>query len=226
MSTITPAGERLTDVSIMPTIHSALRREFRLAPELVGAVADRDRRRVEVVAGHLDLIGRELHKHHTLEDRFLWPVLLERVSEQLAPVVELMAAQHAVVDDLLGHLGDAVSAWRRTASAADRDLVADLLAQLHPRLVEHLDAEEAQLLPIAARTVTQDEWDRMGVVARAETPKGEEMLTLGMIAHDGDPVAVARMLATAPPPVRFVLLRAARRAYRRHALRVHGTARP
>jgi hypothetical protein len=52
------------------------------------------------------------------------------------------------------------------------------------------------------------------------------VLVLGMIVHDGDPEVVGTMLAGAPAPVRWLLPRLARRAYRRHALAVHGTATP
>jgi hypothetical protein len=51
-------------------------------------------------------------------------------------------------------------------------------------------------------------------------------VTFGMIQHEADPVVVARMISGAPPPVRWLLPRLARRAFRRYALRIHGTATP
>ena len=47
-----------------------------------------------------------------------------------------------------------------------------------------------------------------------------------MFAHEGDPAVFARMLAEAPWPVRKLLPRIGRRAFRRHALRIHGTPTP
>ena len=49
-------------------------------------------------------------------------------------------------------------------------------------------------------------------------------LVLGMIQYEGDPAVVAQMLAEAPAPVRWIVPRLARRAFRRHALVIHGTA--
>lgn len=90
---------------------------------------------------------------------------------------------------------------------------ADLYGDLFRDLVEHLDAEEQRLLPIAARHISQEEWDRRGDVSRRSTPRREQSVIFGMLAYDGDPDAVALMLANAPPPVRW-LVPPARRALR------------
>jgi hypothetical protein len=66
----------------------------------------------------------------------------------------------------------------------------------------------------------------MGEAARANTQRSEFLLVLGMIIQDGDPEIVAHMLAAAPTPVRWLLLKLGRRAYRRHARAVHGTTTP
>lgn len=216
----------LVDTSVMPMIHSFLRRELRLAGGVVRRVAPHDTARAAVVDDHLGFLTDFLHHHHTLEDELMWPLLLERVPDELAPVVHLMESQHAGVDAAITGIAAARAPFRASALPADRDRLAGLLDQLHAALVEHLDAEESRLLPIAARTLTQQEWDAMGAAGKAGTPRGKSMLVLGMFAHDGDPDVVREMLADAPPPVRAVLLLLARRAFRRHARVVHGTATP
>ncbi len=44
--------------------------------------------------------------------------------------------------------------------------------------------------------------------------------------YDADPGVIARMLAPAPLPVRALVPRLGRRAYRRHAVTLHGTPTP
>jgi len=215
-----------TDTSIMPTIHTFYRREIRLAGGVIRRVADGDVRRAAVVAEHLDLVARSLHEHHTAEDELLWPKLLDRVPEELAPIVRLMEAQHGQVDALLSEIGELRPRWAAAAGAADRDRLAGLFDQLCVHLAEHLDAEEERLLPIAARAVTQAEWEEMGVRARENQRRSEMALTFGMIQYEGDPVVVAKMLAEAPPPVRWLVPRLGRRAFRRHAMVIHGTPTP
>ena len=43
-----------------------------------------DTARAAVVDDNLDLLGRALHAHHTGEDGLLWPLLLQRVPDELA----------------------------------------------------------------------------------------------------------------------------------------------
>lgn len=216
----------LLDTSVMPTIHSFLRRETRLAGGVVRRVAPHDVRRAAVVDEHLDFLMMSLHHHHTIEDTHMWPLLLERVPEELAPIVHLMESQHAGVDAAISGIAEARGVFRAAALPADRDRLADLLDELHAALAEHLDAEESRLLPIAARTMTQAEWDAMGEAGKAGTPRRLAPLVFGMFGYEGDPAVVAGMLADAPAPVRALVPRLGRRAFRKHALRIHGTATP
>ncbi|HYG94263.1 MAG TPA: hemerythrin domain-containing protein [Nocardioides sp.] len=216
----------VVDISAMPAIHTFFRREFRLAGGLVRGVAEGDRARSAVVADHVDFLQRSLHEHHSIEDELVWPLLLGRVPEELASIVHLMESQHQRVDALVEEIGVLLPVFRSGAGTAERDRLADLLDTLYVHLVEHLDAEEERLLPIAARTMTQQEWDALGHAGRARGRKSEMTLFLGMVQHDGDPAGFAGMLAEAPPPVRWLLPKLARRRFRKHALRVHGTATP
>ncbi len=214
------------DTSVMPMIHSFFRREIRLAGGVLRRVAGGDVRRAEVVSDHLDFIARTLHEHHTSEDELLWPKLLDRVPEELAPIVRLMEAQHGQVDALLARIQELRPRWRETADPADRDRLADLFDELYVHLAEHLDAEEQRLLPIAARAVTQAEWEELGERGRQHTRRSELSLALGMFQYEGDPRVVAQMLAEAPAPIRWIVPRLSRRAFRKHALLIHGTATP
>jgi hemerythrin-like domain-containing protein len=214
------------DTSEMATIHTFFRREFRLAGGVVRAVRVGDVARAGEVADHLEYIGRCLHHHHTAEDELAWPILLERVPDELAPIVLLMESQHARADTLLQEIGEVRTTWAESATAADRDRLGDLLDTLYANLAEHLDAEEERMLPIAARALTHKEWRAIGEHARRQTRRSETFLTFGMFQHDGDPEVLARMLSTAPPPARWLVPRLARRAFRRHALRIHGTDNP
>ncbi|GIF01070.1 hemerythrin domain-containing protein [Paractinoplanes rishiriensis] len=222
----THQSAEVIDTSDMPAVHTFFRREFRLAGGVVRAVRPGDVGRARTVAAHLDYLGRSLHHHHTAEDELAWPLLLARVPGELAPMVRLMESQHERVDALLTEIAGLRPRWAGAASAGDRDRIAGLLDTLYANLAEHLDAEEERLLPIAARTLTGDEWAAIGRHARSRTRRSEELLTLGMIQHDADPAVLARMLSTAPAPLRRLLPWLARRAFRRYALRIHGTARP
>ena len=210
----------------MRTIHTAFRRELRLAPDLVGAVPPGDRLRAGVVACHLDLLDRFLHHHHTVEDDLLWPKLLERVPREIAPLVGLMEAQHAVVAVLLARADTLRTEWRAAADPLRGMQLAAVYRRLHDALVEHLDAEEQQVMPLVEACVTQREWAAIGRAAQRGTPVKDAPRMLGMLAYDGDPEVVEHLLGAVPAPLRRTVLRLGRRAYAKHALRVHGTATP
>jgi hemerythrin-like domain-containing protein len=214
------------DTREMVMIHTFIRREFRLAAGVLRRVEARDTARARVVADHLDFIGRFLHHHHTVEDELLWPKLLDRLPDELAPIVHLMESQHEAVDALLGRMGELLPQWRASASPELRDQLSDCYEELYVGLVEHLDAEEQRLLPLAARCISEEEWAELGDTGRRRGRKSDMALVLGMFAYEGDPEVVQGLLAKAPLPVRVLVPRLARRTFRRHALTVHGTATP
>jgi hemerythrin-like domain-containing protein len=222
-----PNGETAVGAAAeMATIHSAFRRELRLAPGLLRSVADGDRMRAGIVAIHLDLLDRFLHHHHTIEDDLLWPKLLERVPAEIAPVVELMESQHETVAGLLARTVELRAAWRADADVFRGAELANVYARLHEALVEHLDAEEQHVMPLVEACVTAKEWARIGKAAQRGTPLKDGPRMLGMLAYDGDPDVMRRMLGAVPGPMRGIALGMGRRAYAKHAVRVYGTATP
>ena len=210
----------------MATIHSAFRRELRLAPALVRSVEHGDRLRAGVVSVHLDLVDRFLHHHHTIEDSMVWPKLLDRVPAEIMPIVELMETQHETVADVLERTTPLRMEWRQDADSSRAAQLASLYAQLHDALVEHLDAEEQHVMPLVEACMTQKEWTTIGKAAQRGTALKDGPRMLGMLAYDGDPDVIQHMLAAVPAPMRGIVLRIGQRAYAKHATRVYGTPTP
>jgi hemerythrin-like domain-containing protein len=210
----------------MATIHSAFRRELRLAPALIRSVDHGDRLRAGIVSTHLDLIDRFLHHHHTIEDTMVWPKLLDRVPAEIMPIVELMETQHEVVADLLERIGALRTEWRNDADSSRAFQLATLYTYLHSALVEHLDAEEQHVMPLVEACMTQEEWVTVGKAAQRGTPLKDGPRMLGMLAYDGDPDVIQQMLGAVPAPMRGIALKMGRRAYAKHARWVYGTPTP
>ena len=219
-------GPGLTDVRMMVVAHSSFRRELGLSPAAVRSVPDGDVRRAAVVGDHVTLFLSLLHHHHTIEDELLWAALLERVPHELAPLVHLMENQHEVVAGLMSRAGDAVTRWRATASTADGEALAAVLAQLCTALFEHLAAEETHLLPIMARHLSADEWAVFTEQGMSSIPKRLMALGFGMMLYEGDPEVIAIELQHLPAPLRRLLPPLGRAAFRRYARRIHGTPTP
>ena len=214
------------DTRDMVMIHRAFRREFAQAPALVRGVAAGDRERATTVADHLQLVLEMLHHHHTGEDRLLWPKLHERVEAELRPIVELMESQHEGIHAVMDQVTAVLPRWRADAAEAEREQLAAGFEQLSTLLDEHLAAEEAQLLPLAARSVSLEEWHQLGEEGMASIPKKHLPMIFGMIMKDGDPAVIRGLLAELPLVPRLLLPRMAPRAYARYTRRVHGGAVP
>lgn len=214
------------DVRPMIVLHNAFRREFRLLPALVRGVAGGDTGRSQVVAEHIDFLTTILRAHHHGEDVVLWPILLDRGPEQVAPVVHVMAGHHEQIERLDKEIGACSTTWRDTGSCAEGELLAASLDELTVVLNEHLSMEEERILPIVARYVTMSEWDRMGNEAGADVAAALRPVGVGMLMYEGDPDVVDLDLARVPTQVRAALKEAAPQAYAAHSLRVHGTPTP
>ena len=219
-------GPGLTDVRMMKVAHSNFRRELGLSPAAVRRTAAGDRRRTAAVADHVELFLSLLHHHHTIEDDLLWEALLERVPHELAPLVHVMQSQHEQVAEQLDQAHEAADTWRRTSSDADGERLATVLESLCTALFEHLHAEETHLLPIMARQLTAAEWEEFTEQGMSSIPKRKLVLGFGMMLYEGDPEVIGLELRKLPAPVRRLLPPLGRRAFRRYARRMHGTATP
>lgn len=203
-----------TDTHDMIVVHRVFRREFTMAPRLIRAVPAGDVTRAHAVADHMRDLYDGLHGHHTAEDELLWPLLLARVDLD-ADKVLLMEAQHQKVDALLSRALSLLPEWEATASPDLRDTLADVYDALWPVLLEHLEAEESEVLPLVAEHVTQAEWNRLGERFEQETPKSKLMLFLGSLLEEATPAEAALMLGKLPAPARLIWRLVGRRAYTR-----------
>jgi hypothetical protein len=104
--------------------------------------------------------------------------------------------------------------------------VADSCDSALALLDEHLRAEEREILPIAARTISQSEWDEIGERAMGALPKDKRMLVLGTIRYWAPRERSAAVASDIPRPVRPFVTALADRAFRKEAVSVHGTATP
>jgi iron-sulfur cluster repair protein YtfE (RIC family) len=210
---------QLTDVRDMVVVHKVFRREFALIPGLVRAVAPGDTRRAAVVAGHARMILMGLDLHHTGEDALLWPKLLERDAPD-SDLIHRMEAQHHRVEELIAELEPALDRWETEARPAVGVEVASTFDELRVALLEHLDDEEEHILPIAARCVTQEEWNALGEHGLGQVDKSQLPIMFGAILEDATPEERTMMLSLVPPPVRLLMRTVFAWQYRRYITRV------
>lgn len=184
----------------MGIVHRTLRATFDESARLIRAETDPAPERVAFLADHVTLTLDLLHVHHEGEDEQLWPVLVERAPAE-AEMVREVADQHSGVDGSIQQVRALLAAWRAAPDAGSRDALADALENLTVTLCAHLDDEERLVVPLAAVTMTQDEWNAIGEHARSSIPQEQIFLVFGLLLEPLSEDEREFMLAPMPPPV-------------------------
>jgi hemerythrin-like domain-containing protein len=214
----------MADVGEMYLVHTMLRREFGLLPDLIRGTDRNDTKRRALIGSHAQLLCQTLHAHHEGEDLVLWPLLLERAEADAAQIVAVMGEQHQAIaaahDEAVHRLG----CWCR--SGHDGEGLATALDNLVRVLTEHTALEEKAVLPLAEKYITAAEWQQMGQHGIDTFQKRLLPLAFGMLMYEGDPAVMRRTLSNVPQPARLLMPIIAPRAFSRHARRVYGTVTP
>jgi Hemerythrin HHE cation binding domain len=187
------------DLTVMVAAHDAFRRDL-VSLARAAAAADRaDPQRREQVGRGWEVFKRQLHFHHTGEDRFIWPRLAGRLarSEAAMSTLEAMEAEHALVDPLLEAVD---AAFADPAGGELPGAVDELATTLHG----HLAHEERDALPLIGTALTAREWRAVGMrLGRANGLSGSAEFFAWML--DGVPAdEAAAVLTELPPPLRVV----------------------
>ena len=207
----------------MVVVHKLFRREFGQGPGWVRRVGAGDTKQAQLVFTHLKKDFDLLHHHHEGEDINLWPRLRERASDQQA-LLDAMEGQHRGIDPALSRAEELGAAWAATADIAAREAFAEAIEEFSGPLLAHLDQEEADILPLAQRYVSEEEWGLLAKHALASTPKPDLIKGLGGILEDATPDEREMMLGVIPAVPKLLYRTIGKRAYVKDAAAVRGVA--
>ncbi|MEW2428739.1 hemerythrin domain-containing protein [Micromonospora sp. NPDC047644] len=203
----------------MVIIHRVFRREATVLQKLVASAGAGDiARATQVTAAIREYVGG-LHHHHHLEDELIWPLLHERASLH-SELVTRMEKQHGQLDTTLQALDALLPRWEGHATAEVRDELAASLADHRAVLVEHLDEEERQVLPLIAEHLSVDEWNLVGRRGLEAVPRNKVMHALGAILEDATPDEQRYFLAKVPAVGRVMWRLVGQRQYRQQVARL------
>jgi len=195
--------EHPIEVRDMAIVHRLFRQAYDEAARLVRAGPAPSPGRVTFLADHIDFALTALHHHHEGEDALLYPKLIARVPEQ-APMTEQVEHEHLLIKTALDAASAACAAWRQRPSAQTGEALAATLDHLNAVAQPHLDDEEQKVVPLAAVTFTQQEWDEMGKHGVAWIPRNKRGVAFGMMLEPLDAADRTYMLRHVPAPVRLL----------------------
>src|SRR5215212_5498889 len=177
--------EQPIDVRDMAIIHRTFRTGYAEAARLVRASPTPSPGRVRFLADHIDFAIAALHIHHEGEDELLYPKLIERVPEQ-ALKTEDVEHEHQLVRAALDDVSAACATWREQPSPQTGETLASALPKCNAIGPGVRDHEEQNIVPLAAVTLTQQEWDAMGKHGLAQIPFNKRRLAFAMILEPLD----------------------------------------
>ena len=183
--------------------HHAFRRDVASFAKALG-----DSARDEFLGEEWERFRAGLHGHHTVEDTAIFPDIRAKQPE-LAAVIDTLDAHHRAIDPLLER-GDKVFADVANHRSEAREVIVALAALL----AEHLDAEEAAIIPLLrdAKEFPLPPNDE----AVAMYAEGFAWAMAGLSS-----VVLEQMFAMLPPPL-VAKLPAARAAFDERSRRVWG----
>ena len=153
------APEGPIDLSAMFVMHRAFPRDLDAFATVVPTVPVPDRARWALLAGRFDVFATALHKHHSGEDRGMWPLLAQRGADPA--VLDALEADHAGIDPLLSEVRQLLTELSAGGSAATRERLAAATVRLRADLEAHLVREERDGMPLVQRYLTPEDWDRL-----------------------------------------------------------------
>jgi len=189
------------DTSDMRFPHRMLRQGLAAPEQVLGRVRPGDSVQAAEVASYYTNILAFLQVHHTAEDVLLWPKLRER-SPQHADLLDRMEEQHAGLSRALIEAAEAAEAYGAMPSDTSASTLAAAVATLTPGLETHLSEEEREILPIAAVTMTPEEWGELPGHAMAHFAADKPWLVLGLVLEQMNEEERAATIRQFPPPVR------------------------
>jgi hypothetical protein len=187
------------DVGFMYAMHGAFRRDL-----------DRLRLTADVgspnVRAGWNLLRRQLENHHEAEDDDLWPVLRQKTQDS---AIDDMIREHAAIPGALSAVEQAFVEQHSPHAA---------IAELRRRVLDHLDHEESEVLPLVVKHLSAAEWhDFLMTERRKQSPRARvEFLT--WVLDEAEPANAAAVLRELPPPGRVVYRRILAPLHRRRRL--------
>lgn len=204
------------DVRDMAIVHRTFRKAYDESAQLVRAAPTPSPWRVTFLADHIDVAILALHIHHEGEDELLYPKLIERVPEQ-APMTEQVEHEHQVIATALDAASAACATWRQRPSAETGEALAAALDHLNEVVQPHLDDEEQKVVPLAAVTLTQQEWDAMGKRGMSSIPRNKRAIAAGMMLEPLNAADRAYMMKHVPAPLRMLFPIMIERPWKKYA---------
>jgi hypothetical protein len=199
-----PDGPKLCSGAEMRVLHNAFLWAYERVPALVRGVAPGDTGRTAFLGQWLGDLDATLHVHHEGEDELLWDRLEQRAPSCALHVAQ-MRAQHAQVQAQLAEAAPLLDEWTRTADAATGERLAAAYERILATLKVHLRREVVEVVPVAEKVMTKEEWAKLGEHGLGAIPRSRMLPQLGfLLASSPEPERKAFWAESLPAPPKIL----------------------
>jgi iron-sulfur cluster repair protein YtfE (RIC family) len=217
------ASASLTPGQEMALIHRLFRRESQNFRAFVEQTGDADVARARQLGAAIQEYILGLHHHHQAEDELIWPKLHARAQIH-DDLVTRMETQHHALDETIEAIQESVRVWVEAPDPDRRARVVAALTGHRTVLVEHLDDEEALVMPLVEEHLSPDEWEAVGQKGTEGLPPAKLLVALGAILEDATAEERAAFLGKVPLAGRVLWRAIGQRQYRRQMAELRQTA--
>jgi hemerythrin-like domain-containing protein len=195
-------SSRMADIRLIQVVHNT----FRLViTRMVEATAELEPAALESSLGkYWAFTSSILDYHHHNEDDHDFPLLASKYAD-IQPLLDELGADHRQMLDVMKEIDAAVASFQKNPDVAHRDAVNAGAVELRDLFFPHLDREDAEVLPMYAKWIPFDDWDRLETKALKGIPKPYMGTAVGAIDEVIRSTPEAQQPAPPPPPVRILL---------------------
>ncbi|MGY2082241.1 hemerythrin domain-containing protein [Blastococcus sp. SYSU DS0539] len=207
-------------------LHQLVRRELRTLADVATWAPDGECARTGMLACHAELLARVLLHHHAVERESVWPALLRAAPEADRPAAEAAVAAWTLacshIDAALRDLDTTARQWVVCGSGRARDGFARACRRLAEDVAAQTAEEEATLLPLLDRHLTDADWTATIRTARCGLSGRQQLLVLGLALEDSCAGDRARLLSGVPRSTRLAWRLYGGGRYRAAVVRLRG----
>ena len=164
------------DIRIIQAVHDTFRTGL---TRLIDATAKLEPSALASTVGpYWNFYSAILDYHHHNEDDEDFPLLASYYPD-IQPLVDQLGAEHRQMLEVMARLNTAVASFEKAPDAAGRDAIHAAAIELRDLFFPHLDREDAEVLPMYAKWIPPDVWDKLEKKALKNIPKPQMAYAVG-----------------------------------------------
>lgn len=190
------------DIRLIQAVHNTFRTGL---TRLIDATAKLEPSALQSTVGpYWTFYSTILDYHHHNEDDEDFPLLVHYYPD-IQPVVDELGADHRQMLDVMAKINAAVDSFQKAPDVAGRDGINAAATELRDLFFPHLDREDADVLPMYAKWIPHDEWEKLETKALKGIPKPAMAYAVGALDETIRAMPEAERPEGPPLPVKIFL---------------------